>query len=772
MTEAGLWNIAKSTPDAVAVVDAFGGRLTYRELAARADRFGRGLQAMGMVAGDALVMVLPNTVDTLAVYFAAMQTGVYVVAVNWHLTGPEIAYIISHSGARVLVAHERFAGVTSAAADESGLPAGSRFAVGHIDGFRALDDLGADEPPDRPDPRTLGTPMLYTSGTTGKPKGVRRPLTGADPDAVPFGAIGFFSRFALTPFDGHVHICGSPLYHTAVLNFSAISVQLGHKVVLMDTWDAEEMLRLIEQHRVTHSHMVPTQFRRLLALPEDVRAKYDVSSLRNMVHGAAPCPPEVKRRMLAWWGPVVTEYYAATEGGGTTITAQERLQRPGSVGRAWPYSVVKVLDDDGNELAPGGPGTVYMQMAGSSFTYHNDEKKTAESRAGGLFTVGDVGYLDEDGYLFLQDRKSNMIISGGVNVYPAEIENELIMHPKVADVAVLGVPDHDWGEQIKAVVQPADGVVGDDAVTAELLDYARRRLAKFKLPRSIDYIAEMPRDPNGKLYKTHTARPLLGRARSEDLIELVCVAERHLHVGSRNGCQRMLRQAKRRKLFAVWVVAKPQPDTARPGPHTGERHLPWCLTGDAVAMRVGAQHLAPCHQCRRGRQPTTEFHARNKLAVDAEIEAELAAVTYREIGHHLGEAPNALARLESELLVHGKVVDERCSVAQRPHTVGPRAGRVDHHRRAELVITAEVAVDVSHQHQDHDRAAGQVLAHFQPAVVDELLRGRGRDREHRRVLIGRPDFDRHGKHSAGDGVLGGWHGPHCNGGPQRIGGRS
>jgi long-chain acyl-CoA synthetase len=321
------------------------------------------------------------------------------------------------------------------------------------------------------------------------------------------GAIGFFSLFGLAPFDGHVHICGSPLYHTAVLNFSTISIQLGHKVVLMDKWDAEDMLRLIEEHQVTHSHLVPTQFRRLLALTEQVRSRYDVSSLRNMIHGAAPCPPEVKRQMLHWWGPVITEYYAATEGGGTTITAQEWLDKPGSVGKGWPYSVVKVLDDDGAEVPAGEVGTVYMQMAGSSFTYHNDEKKTLQSRAGDLFTVGDVGYLDDDGYLFLQDRKSNMIISGGVNVYPAEIENELIMHPKIADIAVFGVPDEDWGEQIKAVVQPADGVAGDDALTGELLDYAKARLAKFKLPKSIDYIDEMPRDPNGKLYKRKLRDP-------------------------------------------------------------------------------------------------------------------------------------------------------------------------------------------------------------------------------------------------------------------------
>jgi long-chain acyl-CoA synthetase len=312
--------------------------------------------------------------------------------------------------------------------------------VGAVPGFRPLAELGADEPPGRPDVRTLGAPMLYTSGTTGRPKGVRRPLTGADPDDPPNVALWFFGIFGLKPHDGHVHLCGSPLYHTAVLNFVAISIQLGHTAVLMDRWDPAEMLRLVERHRVTHSHMVPTQFTRLLALPEEERTRYDLSSMRAMIHGAAPCPDEVKRRMLDWWGPVVIEYYAATEGGGTTIFADEWLRKPGSVGRPWPGSVVKILDEHGDEVPTGEPGLVYLRMGTSTFEYHRDAEKTKAARAGDLFTLGDVGHLDEDGYLFLHDRKSDMIISGGVNIYPAEIEGQLAGHPKVADVAVFGIP--------------------------------------------------------------------------------------------------------------------------------------------------------------------------------------------------------------------------------------------------------------------------------------------------------------------------------------------
>lgn len=503
MASIGLWNIAREQPELTAVVDPDGRQVTYAELAAAADRYGRGFQAMGLEPGDVVVLLLPNGIDLVSVYFGAFQTGLYVVMANWHLVGAEVAYLIEDSGAKAFVTHERFA---DTAADALAQTKVTGFAVGDVPGFRPLSELGAGES-GRPDVRTAGSPMLYTSGTTGRPKGVRRPLTGAEPDTVSPQATWFFGIFGLGPFDDHVHICGSPLYHTAVLNFVANSIQLGHTAVLMDRWRPEDMLRLIEEHRVTHSHMVPTQFHRLLDLPAEVREKYDVSSLRCMIHGAAPCPHEVKRRMLDWWGPVVVEYYAATEGGGTTIMADEWLRKPGSVGRAWPGSVVKVLDEAGAEVPPEVPGLVYMRMGTSSFEYHKDAEKTKAARVGDLFTLGDIGYLDEDGHLFLCDRKSDLIISGGVNIYPAEIENELAVHPKVADVAVFGVPNPDWGEEIKAVVRPADGVTPSDELTTELLAFAAERLAKFKLPKTIDYVDELPRDPNGKLYKRKLRDP-------------------------------------------------------------------------------------------------------------------------------------------------------------------------------------------------------------------------------------------------------------------------
>jgi long-chain acyl-CoA synthetase len=506
VTDIGLWNIAATEPGRVAVIEPDGNVVSYGELAGRADQIGRGLQELGLRPGDVVCGMLPNGSSALALFFAAIQTGLYIVPVNWHLAAGEVGYILADSGSGAFVAHERFAAVAAAAADQAGLPPGARFAVGDVPGFTPLTELGAGRV-GRPAIRTMGAPMVYTSGTTGRPKGVRRALTGEDPDTPPLASGGFFGLFGIAPFDDHVHLCCSPLYHTAVLNFATISLQLGHPVVLMDRFDPEVMLALIDRHRATHSHMVPTQFRRLLALPDEVRARYDVSSMRAAIHGAAPCPHEVKRRMLEWWGPVVIEYYAATEGGGTLITANEWLQRPGSVGRPWSYSEVRVLDDNGDDAPTGEPGLVYMRMGASTFDYHKDQSKTLAGRARGMFTVGDIGYLDSGGYLYLCDRKGDMIISGGVNIYPAEIEAELSCHPAVDDVAVFGIPHEEWGEEIKAVVQPADGVKGDPELTTELLDFLAERIARYKLPKSIDYVAELPRDPNGKLYKRRLRDP-------------------------------------------------------------------------------------------------------------------------------------------------------------------------------------------------------------------------------------------------------------------------
>ena len=511
MTDApqlGFWAIAQADPDRVAFVDPDEREITAGDLLASCNQVVHGLRALGMQPGDVVAMLLPNSVEVFELYLAVLQAGFYLVPINWHLVGPEIAYIVNDCDAKAFVAHARFADHARAAADEIDFPAVGRFAVGgEIPGFRPYEELKAGRPTTMPEERTSGNVMNYTSGTTGRPKGVRRSLPGTDPETAGGAFGGMLFLFGLQPFDDNVHIVGSPLYHTAVLVFAGSAIHTGHVLVVMDKWTPEQMLHLIDKYRVTNTHMVPTQFVRLLSLPEEVRARYDVSSLRHMIHAAAPCPPDVKRQMIEWWGPVIDEYYAASEGGGTYVLAGEWLERPGTVGRAWPFSEIVILDDEGNELPAGQPGTVYMHMKTGNFEYYKDKDKTEKSRKGRFFTVGDIGYLDDDGWLFLSDRKTDMIISGGANIYPAEIENELIMHPKVADVAVFGIPHDDWGEEVKAVIEPVDGVKGGSDLEAEILGWCAERLAKYTTPRSIDFTDEMPRDPNGKLYKRKLRDP-------------------------------------------------------------------------------------------------------------------------------------------------------------------------------------------------------------------------------------------------------------------------
>ena len=504
----GFWAIAQARPDHLALVDPEEHEISAGELLASCNQVVHGLRAMGLEQGDAIAMLLPNSREVFDLFLAVSQAGFYLIPINWHLVGPEIAYIVSDCEAKVFVAHARFAETATAAADEIDFPADGRFAVGgDIPGFRAYEELTAGQPTSMPDNRTTGLVMNYTSGTTGRPKGVRRSLPGVDPETGGNGFGGMLYMFGLQPFDDNVHIVGSPLYHTAVLVFAGSAIHIGHTLVVMDKWAPEDMLRLIDKYRVTNTHMVPTQFVRLLGVPDDAKSKYAVSSLRHMVHAAAPCPPDVKRQMIEWWGPVIDEYYAASEGGGTIVFANEWLEHPGTVGRAWPISEIAILDDDGNELPSGEIGTVYMHMMTGNFEYFKDKDKTEKSFKGKFFTVGDVGFLDDDGWLFLSDRKTDMIISGGANIYPAEIESELIMHPKVADVAVFGIPHDDWGEEVKAVVEPIDASAGGPELEAEILTWCKDRLAKYKTPKSIDFTNEMPRDPNGKLYKRKLRDP-------------------------------------------------------------------------------------------------------------------------------------------------------------------------------------------------------------------------------------------------------------------------
>ncbi|MDJ0851572.1 MAG: acyl-CoA synthetase [Myxococcota bacterium] len=507
MSELGFWNFARKDPGKLALVDPTGREWTRGELLAESNRIAHGLTALGLERGDCVAVVLPNCAEFYLVYLAIAQSGLYLTPINNHLTGPEIAYIVQDSGAKVFIGAEKFAEACQLALKDAGFPADRAFAVGSVPGFRPLSQLGEGQPDTLPEKRSAGAVMNYTSGTTGKPKGVRRALPPLEPEVM-FGLMtGFLAMFDLQPEDDNVHICGSPLYHTAVLMFSSSALHAGQAVVLMDKWTPEGMLELIDRYRVTNSHMVPTQFHRLLSLPEEVRKKYDVSSLRAMVHAAAPCPVETKWKMLDWWGDAVYEYYAATEGGGTLCKPSEWKKHPGTVGKAWPNSDVKIYDEGGNELPTGETGTVYMLLGQADFEYKGAEKKTRDNRIGNYFTVGDVGYLNEDGYLFLCDRKNDMIISGGANLYPAEIEAEMIQHPRIVDVAVFGIPNDDWGEEVKAVVELAEGEEATDAVREDIFAFLKPRLAKMKTPRSIDFIDEMPRDPNGKLYKRKLRDP-------------------------------------------------------------------------------------------------------------------------------------------------------------------------------------------------------------------------------------------------------------------------
>jgi long-chain acyl-CoA synthetase len=344
---------------------------------------------------------------------------------------------------------------------------------------------------------------------------VQRTLPSFDPETWVQVFSGNLLRYDIKPGGDAVHLVTSPMYHMSPLSFGLFSAHFEHPLVLMEKWDAEEALRLIERYRVTDTAMVPTQLHRLMQLPADVRAKYDVSSLRQVIHAAAPCPIDLKRNLFDWLGPVIYEFYGATEGGGTLATPQDWLDHPGTVGRPWQGADIKILDDEGKDVPSGTVGTVYMLLMGGDFRYKGDDDKTSANRHGDYFTVGDMGELDEDGFLYLCDRKIDMIISGGVNVYPAEVEAALFSHPAVGDAAVFGIPDEEWGEQVKAVIEPAPGYAATSELAADLLSHCTTLLAKYKCPRSIDFTEAMPRDPNGKLYKRRLRDPYWERSGRE-----------------------------------------------------------------------------------------------------------------------------------------------------------------------------------------------------------------------------------------------------------------
>lgn len=481
--------------------------VTYRELDAGANRVSHLFRSLGLQPGDHVAFCMENSPEFLNLAWGAHYAGLYYTAMSTRLTTEEMAYIIDDcgAGAVVLSDHNR-AAAEALVGGLSGTVKGRYLAGQPLPGWDDWESALADQP-DTPldEERVEGRDMLYSSGTTGRPKGVQLPLPGAPlgtADPIYMLVAGLFGATA-----DSVYLSPAPLYHAAPLRFSMGFHRLGATVVVMEHFDPVEALRLIEDHRVTHSQWVPTMFIRMLKLPPEERQRYDVSSLQVAIHAAAPCPVAVKEQMIEWWGPVIHEYYAGTEGNGFVYcNSEDWLAHKGTVGKPL-LGEVHILNDDGNELPTGESGTIYFGAEGGSattFEYHNDPEKTAASRdprGRGWTTLGDVGYLDEDGFLYLTDRKAYMIITGGVNVYPQEAENVLAMHPKVADVAVLGVPNPDFGEEVKAVVQPMSPDDAGPELERELIAYCREHLADVKCPRSVDFRGELPRHPTGKLYK-------------------------------------------------------------------------------------------------------------------------------------------------------------------------------------------------------------------------------------------------------------------------------
>ncbi len=475
--------------------------ITYRELDEESNRLARVFRSAGLRPGDHVAFMLENHPLFLVVAWAAHRAGLYYTAISSRLRSDELAYVVDNCEAKVFISSAALAEVATSVTAHTPKVRLRLMMDGVAPGFEPYEAAVAARPATPVEDECQGADMLYSSGTTGRPKGVKPRLSGA-PLATP-GALLQLVRFLFAPSADSVYLSPAPLYHAAPLRYCMTFQRVGATIVVMERFDPEQALALVEKYGVTHSQWVPTMFIKMLRLPEAVRGKYDLSSLACAIHAAAPCPVPVKERMIAWWGPIIHEYYAGTEGNCFLyVDSEEWLAHKGTVGRPL-LGVTHVCDENGEELPPGEHGTVYFSD-GPRFEYHGDPEKTRASQdplGRGWTTLGDIGYLDQDGFLYLTDRRSHMIISGGVNIYPQEAENVLSVHPKVADVAVFGVPDEEMGEAVKAVVQPADPADAGPALAAELIEYCRARLAAYKCPRSVDFRDELPRHPTGKLYK-------------------------------------------------------------------------------------------------------------------------------------------------------------------------------------------------------------------------------------------------------------------------------
>ncbi|HVY34688.1 MAG TPA: AMP-binding protein [Caulobacteraceae bacterium] len=502
---------ARRMPDKAAVLSP-NGNLTWSQLNARANQLVRALRARGMGDGDAVALLCHNGPEFIEVWAACQRGGFRLTAVNWHQSAEVVGYVVDNCDAKALVASARFASAAITAAEMSPQVEVKLAVAGEIAGFESYDAFVKKESAENIADPIFGSTMLYTSGTTGRPKGVFRRTR-------PVGSqlTNIVNETAAWKPETDLALVTGPLYHAAPLGINlVIPVNAGVGVLLMDKWDAEHTLWLIQHHKATHTHVVPTMMHRMLQLPEETRKQYDVSSMRWIIHGAAPCPAHVKQQMMDWFGPVIHEYFSSTEGGGVYIGPHDWLRKPGTVGKAVPGVDIKILDFDGNPVPQGQEGLIYVKApATGRFEYYKEPGKTDSSYRGDWFTLGDMGKLDAEGDLFLTGRTAELIISGGVNIYPVEIDEVLIRHEGVADAAVIGVPNEDWGEEIKAVVELKPGWAPSPETVQSILDFAKDRLPGFQRPRTVDFVDTLPRSPAGKVLRAQVRAPYWkGRSKS------------------------------------------------------------------------------------------------------------------------------------------------------------------------------------------------------------------------------------------------------------------
>jgi long-chain acyl-CoA synthetase len=507
-----LQPFAEAKPEEIALIDDFG-ETNWQDFNSRVNQLVHALRGAGLKTGDAFAVVSGNRREYVEAFAAASHGGWLLVPVNWHLVAEEVAYILADSGSKAFLVDARFIELGEATLEQPERPnldavivigaEASTFAE-ETESFQLYEEFIGSEDSSEPADQSLGGPMFYTSGTTGKPKGVKSALsqTGAPVETLKMVGEGMSGMLQMQP-NGRTLLVG-PIYHSAQWAFSFLPLLAGSSIVMRHKFDAGETIKLIDEHAITNTHLVPTQFTRMLRLGDEEKSAFSGDSLSIVWHGAAPCPPDIKRQMIEWWGPVISEYYGSTEGSiVTTVSAEDWLSRPGTLGKPTAIMEVMVIKDDGTTAATGESGQLYVKnLMGSDFEYHNDPEKTEKAHLEpGVFTFGDIGYLDDDGYLFMSDRKIDMIISGGVNIYPAEIEAVLINHPAVMDAAVFGIPNDEFGEEVKGAVELATGIAPDKQLEEDLIAHCREHLASFKAPRSIDFEQALPRHPTGKLLK-------------------------------------------------------------------------------------------------------------------------------------------------------------------------------------------------------------------------------------------------------------------------------